>query len=59
MIKSWDNFMTSGLDLIMESPSARAKVKYNKVKQLATLTVTDDKSGVYLRVETWIRLSNS
>jgi len=43
MIKSWDNFMTSGLDLIMESPSARAKVKYNKVKQLATLTVTDDK----------------
>lgn len=35
--------MSNSLDLLMESPLARAKVKYNKLKHSAVLIVTDDK----------------
>ncbi|KAM3144225.1 hypothetical protein pb186bvf_003687 [Paramecium bursaria] len=49
MIKSWDNFMTQGLDLILESPTARATVKYNKKKEVALLKVTDDKKRVIFK----------
>ncbi|CAD8053743.1 unnamed protein product [Paramecium primaurelia] len=64
MLKSWDLFMTSALDLLMESPQARAKVKYYKIKQLALLTVTDDKKHFIFKsrnvdeIEQFIKLTS-